>query len=46
MTLVSGSMILNGRKRPGTVIQQDICSQCWKRGFIVSMLPEPLKLAP
>lgn len=40
MTLTHGVFIKNGRKQGGTVIEKDICELCYKRGIVVSMLPE------
>jgi len=39
LTLVNGVFIENGRKTGGTVIEKDICADCYKRGIITSMLP-------
>jgi len=40
LTTVNGAFVLKGRKQGGTVIHKDVCSECWRRGIIVSMLPE------
>ena len=40
MSIVCGAYIKDGRIQPGTKIEQHICSECYKRGVIVSMLPE------
>jgi hypothetical protein len=29
-----------GRKSGGTVIDKDVCADCWNRGIIALMLPE------
>jgi hypothetical protein len=39
-TTVSGAYVLNGRKTGGTVIDKDMCAECWKRGIKSWMLPE------
>jgi len=43
LTTVAGAIVKNGRKQGGTVLNKDVCAECWRRGIIVSMLPE-LKL--
>lgn len=40
LTLVNGAIVKKGRKQGGTVIEKDICAECWKRGDVVSMLPD------
>lgn len=40
ITITAGVVVKNGRKQGGTVIEKDICAECWKRGVVVSMLPE------
>lgn len=40
LTLVNGVIVKSGRKRGGTVIEKDICAECWKRGDVVSMMPD------
>ncbi len=47
ITIIAGQYIQNGRKTGGTVIEKDICGNCWKGGIITSMLPplEPVKPA-
>ena len=35
----NGTIIKDGRRRPGTKIDTDECADCWKRGAHVSMLP-------
>lgn len=37
LTTVNGAVILNGKKTGGTVINKDVCADCYKRGVIVSM---------
>lgn len=45
LTTVNGQVILHGRKTGGTVIDKDVCAECWKRGIYSPMLPElkPIK---
>lgn len=40
LTTVNGAVVKNGRKQGGTVIDQDVCAECWKRGIHSPMLPE------
>lgn len=40
LTTVNGAFIKNGRKQGGTVIDKDVCAECWKRGIHSPMLPE------
>lgn len=43
LTTVNGVEIQNGRKTRGTVIDKDVCADCWKRGVFSPMLPGPPK---
>lgn len=45
LTTINGQAILHGRKTGGTVIDKDVCAECWKRGICSPMLPElkPIK---
>lgn len=36
----SGAMTIKGRKRAGTVIDKDVCSECWKQGIDSPMRPQ------
>lgn len=40
LTTVSGAIVKDGRKQGGTVLTKDVCAECWRRGILVSMLPE------
>lgn len=40
LTTVNGVEIKNGRKTRGTVIDKDVCADCWKRDVFSPMLPE------
>lgn len=40
LTTVNGIVVEKGRKTRGTVIEKDVCAECWRRGVIVPMLPE------
>lgn len=33
-------MTIKGRKRAGTVIDKDVCSECWKQGIDSPMRPQ------
>lgn len=37
---ISGAYIQNGRRTGGTVIDKDVCADCYKRGVWSPMLPE------
>lgn len=45
LTTINGQVIRHGRKTGGTVIDKDVCAECWKRGIYSPMLPElkPIK---
>lgn len=34
-----GDRIVDGKVKPGTVIEKGICPHCWKHGVIADMLP-------
>jgi len=40
LTAVNGAFVRNGRKQGGTVIEKDVCAECYKRGITSPMLPE------
>lgn len=40
LTTVNGTVVINGRKRRGTVIDEDVCAECWRRGITSLMMPE------
>jgi hypothetical protein len=40
LTTINGAVILNGKKTGGTVIDKDVCADCYKRGIYSPMLPE------
>lgn len=44
LTTVNSVIIKNGRKTGGTVIDKDVCAECWKRGIWTPMLPALPKL--
>lgn len=35
----SGDRIVDGKVKPGIVIEKGLCAHCWKRGVIVDLLP-------
>jgi hypothetical protein len=41
----NGVVIKDGRRRPGTKIDEDVCAECWKRGVHSSMLPPEVRPA-
>lgn len=45
LTTENGVITKNGRKQGGTVIDKDVCSECWKQGIDSPMRPE-IKLIP
>ena len=40
LTNENGVETINGRKRPGTIIQKDVCAECWRKGEISPMRPQ------
>lgn len=44
MTAMHGVSIVKGRKSGGTVVEKDVCAECWKRGIFSSMLPELVRI--
>lgn len=40
LTTINGQVLKAGRKSGGTVIDKDVCADCWKRGIIVPMMTE------
>lgn len=40
LTTVTGAVVKNGRKQGGTVIDKDVCAECWRRGIFSPMMPE------
>ena len=40
MTSKNGVMIVDGRKKHGTVIHQDVCADCYRQGDIVPVIPK------
>lgn len=40
MTATSGVTIVNGRKQGGTVVEKDVCADCYKHEVYSPMLPE------
>ncbi|KAB0586175.1 hypothetical protein [Comamonas kerstersii] len=44
MTIRSGDMVVDGRIKPGKVIEQGICPHCYKRGVIVDLIPPKPKI--
>lgn len=45
LTIKNGVIIKNGRKQGGTIIEKDICANCWKVGIRIQMIKEikPIK---
>lgn len=45
LTIKNGVMVKNGRKQGGTIIEKDICANCWKLGIRIQMIREikPIK---
>ena len=39
LTTENGVMSKNGRKQGGTVIDKDVCAECWKQGIYSPMRP-------
>lgn len=46
LTTVNGAVIKNGRKSGGTVVDKDVCADCWKQGVFSPMLPEIKPVKP
>ena len=44
MTIRNGDAVVNGRLKPGKVIEQGICPHCYKRGVIVDLMPPKPKI--
>lgn len=44
MSIRSGDMVVDGRIKPGKVIEQGICPHCWKAGVIVDLIPPKPKI--
>lgn len=44
LTTEQGAAIVKGRYTPGTIIDDRVCAECWKRGIVSSMLPPRLKV--
>lgn len=40
LTIKNGVIIKNGRKHGGTIIEKDICANCWKVGIRIQMIKE------
>lgn len=40
LTTIAGVMTINGRKQGGTIIDQDVCAECWRQGIKSPMKPE------
>lgn len=45
MTSKNGVMIIDGRKKHGTVIHEDVCADCYRKGDIVyvNIGPKPIE---
>jgi hypothetical protein len=39
MTTEAGVVTRNGRKQSGTIIDKDVCANCWKQGIDSPMRP-------
>ena len=39
MNTENGVIVKDGRRRPGTKIDTDVCADCWKQGITVQMQP-------
>lgn len=39
LNATAGVVIKNGRKTGGTVIEKDVCGDCWKQGIYSPMMP-------
>lgn len=44
LTIRNGDAVVNGRLKPGKVIEQGICPHCYKRGVIVDLMPPKPKI--
>lgn len=40
MTATTGVLIKNGRKVGGTVMEKDVCADCYRQGVHSAMMPE------
>ena len=40
LTTTNGARIENGRYQRGTLIDDRVCSECWRRGIWVPMIPD------
>lgn len=40
MTATTGVVIVKGRKTGGTVVEKDVCADCYRHGIFSSMMPE------
>jgi hypothetical protein len=40
LTTENGASTVNGRKQAGTVIDKDVCANCWKQGIDSPMKPQ------
>lgn len=44
MTIRSGDMVVDGRIKPGKVMEHGICPHCWKQGIFRDMYPPTPKI--
>ncbi|WP_225784242.1 hypothetical protein [Xenophilus sp. Marseille-Q4582] len=44
MTAVNGASLKGGKRTGGTTVVKDACADCWKKGLVTPMLPDPPKL--
>lgn len=43
LTVTAGDSIVKGRYKRGTVIEDRVCAECWKRGIFSPMMPCRIK---
>ena len=43
LTTTSGAQIIKGRYQRGTVVDDRVCAECWKRGIFSPMMPGRVK---
>lgn len=43
LTTENGVTTKNGRKQGGTVIDRDVCAECWRKGDLVPMRPAKIE---
>ena len=35
--LESGVRYVDGKRKPGTIVERDICAHCWQRGVMIRL---------